>query len=324
MMGAMENIPIGPADNVVPLHAEAGEQEPAPQAAAEEDLSYEEALARDEAAPAPGPAPRIRPNERTVALLEQAFRLGLGLTVSAVDLVADRLRAKMPEPEEERPDGTEPAALLTGAALGLALQSADLARKALDAAAGAADPLASWLANPPLLRGTAEAATSVLRLFDGRWQAEEASTRRAAEAFTRELVPEAAAAILGQLDLTGIVREHVDLDAVVAGVDLDAVASRIDVDAVASRLDVDAVVARVDMEAVIARLDLAALAREVIDEIDLPEIIRESSGAMASETVQEVRLQGIDADRFVARVVDKVLGRRRGRDLDLREPPSDG
>ena len=55
----------------------------------------------------------------------------------------------------------------------------------------------------------------------------------------------------------------------------------------------------------------------MIDEIDLPEIIRDSSGAMASETVQEVRVLGIGADRFVARVVDRILRRTHDRDTSV-------
>ena len=46
------------------------------------------------------------------------------------------------------------------------------------------------------------------------------------------------------------------------------------------------VVARLDLDAIIARIDLAGLAEEVIESIDLPEIIRESTGTVASEVVR--------------------------------------
>jgi hypothetical protein len=87
-------------------------------------------------------------------------------------------------------------------------------------------------------------------------------------------------------------------------------------DAILDRIDLDAVASRIDVEAIVQRLDLVAIANSVIEEIDLPEIIRESSGAMASDTVQGIRLQTMEADRLVARVVDKVL-RRRARDADV-------
>lgn len=67
------------------------------------------------------------------------------------------------------------------------------------------------------------------------------------------------------------------------------------------------------LDDVLDRVDLAGIANRVIDEIDLPAIIRESSGAMASETVLGMRIRGIEADERVNRVVDRVLLRRRDR-----------
>jgi hypothetical protein len=129
------------------------------------------------------------------------------------------------------------------------------------------------------------------------------------------------------------VRRYLDLDKLVATVDLDAVAERIDVDAVVARVDIDAIAARIDVESVLDRmdltqtvldrvdlkavvervltqLDLAALVEEVLDEIDLPDIIRESTGTMASDTVRSVRLQGVNADETISRVVGRLLMRR--------------
>ena len=122
-------------------------------------------------------------------------------------------------------------------------------------------------------------------------------------------------AILDRLDLTALVQQRVDLDAVVAGVNLDDIARRLDVEAVIDRLDLTAIVLnRVDLDAlvnaVMARIDLVGLAEEVIDAVDLPEIIRESTGSMASETVRGARLQGIHADEAVSRAVDRLLLRR--------------
>jgi hypothetical protein len=96
-------------------------------------------------------------------------------------------------------------------------------------------------------------------------------------------------------------------------VDVDGVARRLDVAAVVDRVDVDAVASRLDVEAVVRRLDLAGLAAEVIDAVDLPELIRESTGSMASETVRGARMQGIAADDAVARAVDRLRVRGRGR-----------
>jgi len=89
--------------------------------------------------------------------------------------------------------------------------------------------------------------------------------------------------VLRRVDLTALVERHVDLDRLVAGVDLDAV---------------------------VARMDLAALAEDVIATLDLPEIIRESTSAVSSEAVREVRMRGIAADDVVSRAVQRFGVRR--------------
>jgi hypothetical protein len=115
---------------------------------------------------------------------------------------------------------------------------------------------------------------------------------------------------VARVDLDGVV-SLVDLDAVVARVDIEAIVDRIDLDAVAAKLDVDAVVARADLDAVIERIDIVGIIGEVLDVIDLPAIIRDSSGSMASETVRGVRMTGINADDALSRVVERALFRRR-------------
>lgn len=95
---------------------------------------------------------------------------------------------------------------------------------------------------------------------------------------------------LEHLDITAVLLEHVDAPRLV-----DGLMSRLDT----TRLVLD-------------NVDVVALAEAVIEGVDLPRIVRESSGSIASETVETVRLQGIDADRAVARMVDRLLGRGRG------------
>ena len=80
---------------------------------------------------------------------------------------------------------------------------------------------------------------------------------------------------------------------------------RVDLDGIVATVDIDAIAARIDIGAVIDRIDLVGLAEDVIAEVDLPEIIRESTGSMASETVRGVRMQGITADEAVGRAVDR-------------------
>jgi hypothetical protein len=116
-------------------------------------------------------------------------------------------------------------------------------------------------------------------------------------------------AIVERLDVGAIV-ERVDVGAIVERVDLDAIAGRIDLDAIASRIDLDAIVARVDLDAIVSRIDLAGLTEQVMDEVDLGEIIRESSSTMATETVDALRVQGMRVDGLVSRIADRILFRQ--------------
>lgn len=122
-------------------------------------------------------------------------------------------------------------------------------------------------------------------------------------------------AVVDRLDLDAIVK-RVDLDAAVAGVDLDAVVAGVDLDAAVAGVDIDAIAARLDLDAVIARIDLVAMVEEVIDAIDLPAIIRDSSGSMASETIRGARMTGISADEAISRGMENHLFRRRRKRAD--------
>jgi hypothetical protein len=131
------------------------------------------------------------------------------------------------------------------------------------------------------------------------------------------LVPVIADAIIERIDLTDLVLQQVDLDRIVNsaldGLDLTKL--------VIDRVDIDAIVAQADIEAVIDRVPIIPLANYVIDEIDLPQIIRMSTGGMASDAMNAVRVQGVGADRLVAGLADRVLLRRRTRKVEAPGDP---
>ena len=78
---------------------------------------------------------------------------------------------------------------------------------------------------------------------------------------------------------------------------------------VRERLDIDALAADLDIEAAINRVDLIALADRVIEGVDLPAIIRESTNSMTAEVMTDVRTHGERADDVVSGIVDRMLGR---------------
>ena len=235
--------------------------------------------------------------------------------------------------------GGAAAISLIDLAVGAAELSVDVAFPLGRRVGSAARPVAGAVLRPPMLAPRFQPMTW-LKALERRGDRGRRRLLAGLSLGLDELVPLVAEALLQRIDLTGAVRRHVDLDALVVGVDLDVAAARLDVDAVARRLDVDAVLARLDLtrivrdqvdldslvstvdldaaagrldlEAVIERIDLVGLAKDVIAELDLPEIIRESTGSVASDTVRGVRMQGITGDQAVGRAVDRLrLGRGR-------------
>jgi hypothetical protein len=102
-------------------------------------------------------------------------------------------------------------------------------------------------------------------------------------AIARPFARRALELVLAEVDLTKLVRENVNLDALMATVDLDAV---------------------------VQRINIADIADRVLQTVDVAAIIRESTEAVTSEAIQGVRLRGADADMAIGRTVDRWLGRR--------------
>ncbi len=118
--------------------------------------------------------------------------------------------------------------------------------------------------------------------------------------------------ILDRIDLDALIEQRVDLDRVAAGLDVEKVLDRIDLDAlIEQRVDLDRVAAGLDVEKVLDRVDIIGLAEFVVDGIDLPRIIRESTGSVASEGLRGVRTRSMEADQALARFADRMLLRRR-------------
>jgi hypothetical protein len=134
-----------------------------------------------------------------------------------------------------------------------------------------------------------------LRQAEARGRQDREALTAAAVRLILTRVPGVAAALLNQLDLTAVVAERVDINAVAAQIDVDAIARRVDVIAILDRVDPDAVT------------------RYLVEELDLPAIIQSSTGSIMSDAVHDVRMQSIGADERLSRAVDAMLLRRRPR-----------
>jgi hypothetical protein len=60
----------------------------------------------------------------------------------------------------------------------------------------------------------------------------------------------------------------------------------------------------------LSRVDLTALVKQVLDELDLPELMRESTGSMASESLRGLRMHSIEGDAAISRVIARLRLRR--------------
>jgi len=236
----------------------------------------------------------------------------------------------VPKPERE------PVSLLD-VALGVASQAVATVGAVGRGFQSLAEPIAHAVLQPPIIAPRWHPATWLSGVAR-RGSFRRGEVEQALAEVLDVIVPRIAAAVVRRLDLTELVTDHVDIDRILLQVDLDTAASRLDIDAVASRLDIEAVVgrldlteiarrgldlnglvaivdldaaaARLDIDAVIDRIDLVGLAREVMAEIDLPEIIRESTGSVASDTLRGVRMQSISGDDAIARAVERLRLRR--------------
>lgn len=253
-----------------------------------------------------------------VELAERAVRIAVGVvSLSAGFLaaaLADAIRGDVREPqEEELDDETWPKPLLpvlTGAALGVAIETARVAADAASTVGRNLGPWVSFAASPSFVRSRLGRIRERVNALDDDWQAEQRDDERVGSSFVRAIVPQVVEAALDQLDLTELILSRVDLDRVVDGVDLARVIERIDLDAIVSRVDVDAIVKRVDVGAIIERLDLDAVTRR----IDLDAIVSRIDVDAIVKRVDVGRIvERVDLDAVAARIDVEAIVRR----LDL-------
>jgi hypothetical protein len=252
--------------------------------------------------------------------LRLATRLALGAAGLALDGVQALLERSVPADPvagaSARPPLPQAVRLLPGAVIGVGMEVQRRSLRAAVTLGGVLGPPLSIAVHPVVAHGPLAAVRRRLDLerWDERGRAEQRRNELAAAAFTRTLVASVVAAVL----------DEVDLDAVVARVDLDQVVDRLDIDRVVDRLDIDAIVARVDVDAILRQVDFAAVIERVMDEVDVGEIIRESTSTMASETADALRVQGMQADRALGRLVDRALRRKGERQTSLGAAPPTG
>jgi hypothetical protein len=149
----------------------------------------------------------------------------------------------------------------------------------------------------------------LLQHWQHSWDEQRERSDPAASEALRRGIRRAADALMDQLDTTDLVLEHVDIQRIAETVDINPLVDRLDMDRLTDRIDIDALVARLDIEALIGRLDVAAIVADVIDQLDIPDLIRETTAQTTSESVRNVRLRGVGADRAISKVANRLLRR---------------
>ncbi len=82
---------------------------------------------------------------------------------------------------------------------------------------------------------------------------------------------------------------------------------------VVAQLDLPRIMSQIPIEDVVEQIDIEA----IVGRIDLGGVIRESTAGVGAEAVDALRSQGISLDVFSAKLVDRVLFRRKPRDLEV-------
>ncbi|PHX61501.1 MAG: hypothetical protein CK552_00220 [Actinobacteria bacterium] len=123
-------------------------------------------------------------------------------------------------------------------------------------------------------------------------------------------------AVASVIDHTVIAGVNAALDRLVP-IAVNVVVDRIDLtQIVLDRVDIDAIVARANMDGIIDRVPMVEIANYIIDEIDLPKIIRESTGGIATDAVNAARLQSLSLDEFINKISDSIIFRRKKRKVE--------
>jgi len=263
------------------------------------------------------------PPEGVVSLSRRVSDLGMGAASIGVEAMLDAV-------DRFRPNGTterhrEPTLLreMARAATGMALVAEGRAVNVAEAMELGAQRAVVVGSQMPVVRDALVGFSSFLGRWSARADLEQARRRAETTDFVARMIPAVVDAMIERIDI-GAVVQRVPLAEILGAVDLDALLEQVDLDAVLQHVDIDAIVQRVDMQAILARVDMVGIVSEVLDEIDIGAIVRESTGSITGDAVDGARVTAMRLDTFVGRVADRVLLRGAHDRSGLPEPGTPG
>ena len=202
----------------------------------------------------------------------------------------------------------------------------------------------------PFVGAPVRATEDYLERWSDLGEVEQARNRALVTEFVRRLAPELATAVIAQLDMDSLmgqlpidsivakvnidalldnvnvegiidrvdvekIIDRVDVEKIIDRVDVEKIIDRVDVDKIIERVDINGIVGRVDMQGIMGKIDIAPMAQEIIAEVDIGAIVRQSTGSITGDAVDGGRVTAMRLDGFVDRVTDRILFRRKPRNL---------
>lgn len=114
----------------------------------------------------------------------------------------------------------------------------------------------------------------------------------------------ATGAVVGMVDIDAVL-EEVDIDALLARVDINALLERVDIDRLLERVDVNELLDEIDLDRLMAKIDVKDLAERA----GIPDIVRESTGALAGSAIDVFRRQVVALDTVIGATAFRLTGR---------------
>ena len=246
----------------------------------------------------PGSSPSTpRPGASGVVL--DATERWTGLMIGLADVVTGyshrTLEAALAAPasDPEHPQAPTPAAfarVIPGALSWLALRAQQRVFDAVAEVETAITEQAAKLGIPVMVGPIASWLYGWLAQFDAEFKMQQSRHAQVASTFLADAGPQTLAELLARVDFEELLAD-VDMNALLEQVDMDAVMQRIDMDAVFARLDVDAALERVDLDRIMARVDVNELMSGVIKDVQVADLLRDSTGVITNSTVGALRTQ---------------------------------
>ena len=119
-------------------------------------------------------------------------------------------------------------------------------------------------------------------------------------------------ALMERVDINELL-DRVDVNELMERVDVNELLSRVDVDELMDRVDVNKLLDRVDVNHLMDRIDVNHLmdrvdVKKLTDRAGIPDIVAESTGALAGSAMDVVRRQIVSLDQIVGRFTYQLTG----------------